>query len=692
MTNQTLTLHAGYLAANLLLALASLTVAYAGFREERRTARLLATIEYGTWVFFSVVIGVFMALGALPPLVGWNEARLLRVDVAAWCFAAVAMILIVPARRQLGGLCVDGVQGIRAWWPRLADARIALSALAIAACLGVGAYKIVAYPPHLWDVMTYHLTPVAEWHQRAEMPVSLPHVDNYQQSAINRAFLGGSLLNLWGFWFFSNLVVVELYPLIYTVAITAGLLRLFRFLRIRRETALLFTAVVVSTPIVLLHLHACKNYTAYIYPWTSAAFLLAQNLKTPRRRQLLMVAFPFGVAWSSKVVSSFVLPVMFALFVAARIRLEGRSIVRREGRLWLAAATACLVAVTALSWFWVYRNYRNEGTYFSRLTRGKEAFALTWGDVRQRNFVPGAEGRPGLPGYRNLKILAANVVDYRRRVWDRCPNPDGRLRYSVDGFGMSNFGAVYFSFGQVFFLALLLWYRKRRLHSPRRRALVFLSAVAGVSLLMHWVVYYNPWSYRSHMFLPLIVLPAGLYALYLSFAGRLPGFVQGALCLAIAFHLAACVYTDETEDPRRFQIASLPLANRTVAHYFREWPETERVDLAPSAATVGACTRYHVFPWYDPTFRRHVVPLTREQLGDRRAVDEARLDLLYFNRVLKADGRPAPSPDPLRLSPLHFGHVPGTTCLAVVNSRCRDYSPAADAEEDWADAPLANSD
>ena len=684
MTNQTLTLHAGYLAANLLLALASLTVAYAGFREERRTARLLATIEYGTWVFFSVVIGVFMALGALPPLVGCEGARLLRVDVAAWCFAAVAMILIVPARRQLGGLFADGVRGIRAWWPRLADARIALSALAIAACLGAGAYKIVAFPPHVYDVMAYHLTPVAEWQQRAEMPLWLPHVDNYQQSMINRTFLGGSLLNLWGFWFFGNIVVVELYPLFYTVAITAGLLRLFRFLRIRREQALLFTAVVVSTPIVLLHVHTCKNYAAYVYPWTSAAMLLAQNLHRPRPRQLLMVAFPCGLAWSSKVVSSFVLPVTWALFAAARIRFEGWSVVRREGRLWLCGGAVCLAAVTALSWFWVYRNYHNEGTYFSRLTRGKEAFALTAGcGGERRELLPDARDVP-LPAWKNLRILAANVRDYPGRAFDRCPALDGRLRYSVDGFGISNFGALYFSFGQAFLLVLALLYWRRPLRTPPRRALAFLAVTAGVSLLMHWVVYYNPWSYRSHMFLPLVVLPAALYTLYVCHGRRVPGIVRGALYLGIAFHFAVCAYAEETLDQRRLQIAKLPLANRTVAHYFREWPKTDGVNVAPSTATVGAHTGSQVFPWYDPSLKRRVVPIACERLGDRRAlyeaVDEARLDLLYFRSPPQRADAPASAPALFEMSPLRFGYVPGTTYLAIVNHRCRRYTPPADAE------------
>jgi hypothetical protein len=392
-----------------------------------------------------------------------------------------------------------------------------------------------------------------------------------------------------------------------------------------------------------------------------------------------MVAFPCGLAWSSKVVSTFVLPVMFVLFLAARLRLEGWPAVRREGRLWLTVGAACLVAVVALSWFWVYRNYCNEGTYFSRLTRGKEAFALTWGAAgRQHDFVPVADESP-LPGYKNARILAANVIDYLRRVCDRCPNPDGRWRYSIDGFGMSNFGAAYFSFGQIFFVALGTLYWRRSLRKPQHFALVFLVVLAGVSLLMHWVVYYNPWSYRSHMFLPLVVLPAALYALHVSFGGRLPRFVQGTLYLTIAFHLAACMVAEETNTPRRLQIAGLPLANRTVAHYFREWPKTDGANLAPITASVGACTAGHLFPWYDPALKRRVLPLTGQQIKDRhtfyKAVEAARLDLLYLHAPPELHDAQTQALDVFRLSPLRFGYIPGTTCLAIVNNRCRSYTP-----------------
>ena len=523
-----------------------------------------------------------MALGALPERIGFPEARLLRRNVVTAVFAAVGAGGLILMRRSAGRLAADAREASGPF-RRLLKSRLAVfSLLMIVLLLGTGLSKVIRYTPHVFDVLSYHLEPVARWHQEGRMPVTIP-VTQWQQDAwkpatsptgassvfenANREFLGGSLLNLWAFWFFDNIVIIALPAVVFSIGLCLALYRILRFLSIRAPMALFFTAAIMSTPAVLMHMDTCKNYTFYVYPWVSLTFLLAENLTGIDRRRLILGAFPFALAWSSKIVSTFVLPLTLGVFLAAYLLAHRRRIVRivkKDALFAVAFAAACLVLAGSTSWFWVYRNYVNDGTYFMRLK--EQSWALTISGMQEEyDNAPFRDSFEGLPFAKNIRILMGNVTSYASRVQDPCVRGD---TYEFDGKFASNFGLIYFSFGQAFLLLYLLLFARRRL-KPRRAALFFLAAAGIMAMLAHWSVYFNPYSYRSHLFWPLMTLPISLYALRVMTAGRLRTLCVALITVGILFHWWTTLYdANRTTDERRIITDNLPLMNRPIAQYW----------------------------------------------------------------------------------------------------------------------------
>ena len=623
-----------FAAASVLLVFFCIAAAYAAAQRGGVRHAGLFAVEFGIWLFTFLVIAVFMSLGGAH-VVGLGKG-LLRREVATWVFAGMGVGGLVVFRRAAAVLlrAVAGEVGRLTYSRRRRRAEIMAASL-LALLLVTGLYKIVSYTPHTYDVMAYHLHPVAEWHHEGFMPVTIPYDGNPHFNNVNRAFLGASLMNLWAFWLCANIVLIELPAILFTVALASAILRFLRHLRIRPAPALFLTAAVLSIPAVLLHMDTCKNYTAYIYPWVSLIFLFAENIRAPGRGALAFGVFPFAVAWSCKIVSTFVLPVTFGVFLLFLFLTGKRAPTKRH----LAAAglllVGCLLAAGAASWFWIFRNYANDGVYFYRL-KGREQFAVTvggrHGDV---DHMPFEDRFGGLPFSNNIRIFAGNVCAYRSRIQDPPVRGD---TYEVDGKYASNFGLIYFSVGQVFLVLYLVMIFPRKPRKPRRMALAFITIVAAVALGLHWGVYYNPYSYRSHLFFPLLVLPVALYSARLILKRRLRCVLHALVGAAIAFHFCATLFdAARTTDARRLQTENLPLAERQMSLYWHNMDLRDGMFAFGDDVTMACLTptkmQTFFFPLYDTRFRRKMVWMPDEAASDRgrfkQFLDFHAVDVVY---------------------------------------------------------------
>jgi len=659
-----------FTAASVLLIFCCMVAAHAAARRAGVRCAGLFGIEFGIWLFTFLVITVFMALGA-GHVLGF-DGGLLRRETAAWVFAIIALAGLVVMRRAAGIFLASWASGITKLFHRRLRLGTWLAAGLLALLLGTGLSKVIRYTPHTYDVMAYHLTPVAEWRHQGLMPVTIPYDANPHFSNVNRAFLGASLMNLWAFWLCGNIVLIELPAVIFTVALAAAVVRFLRTLRVTPTLALFFAAVVLSTPAVMVHMDNCKNYTAYIYPWVSLILLLAGNLRGLRPTALAFGVFPFAVAWSCKIVSTFVLPLTFGIFIMF-VLFSTRGARRKRS---LAAAglllAASLLAAGAASWFWIFRNYANDGVYFYRL-KGRERFAVTvggrHGDIDHMPF----KGRfEGLPFSKNVRIFAGNVSAY----WSRIQDPPVRGdTYEVDGKYASNFGLVYFSAGQVFLLVYLALILPRKILKPRRRALAFVTVVAFVALALHWGVYYNPYSYRSHIFFPLLVLPVALYSARIVLGRKVAHVVYALLAVAVGFHWWTTLFdAARTTDLRRLQTENLPPVEREMSLYWHNMTPRDGMFAFGDDVTIACLTPTKMstffFPLYDTRLRRKIIWVPDETAanGERfeRFLRTHAVDVVY------CDNGEIPHPAGLVL-------IPDTRYFFwVMNRRGRDGRDDAD--------------
>lgn len=623
-----------FAAASILLVLFCIAAAYgAAQRGGVRHAGLFA-VEFGVWFFTFLVITVFMSLGGAH-VVGLGRG-LLRREVATWVFAVIGVGGLGICRRSAAALLRASAGEIRRlMYSRRRRSAEILAAFLLALLLLTGLYKIVNYTPHTYDVMAYHLAPVATWHHEGFMPATIPYDANPHFNNVNSAFLGASLMNLWAFWLCGNIVLIQLPAILFTVALASAVLRFLRHLRIRPPLALFLTAAVLSIPAVLVHMDTCKNYTAYVYPWVSLIFLFAENLQAPRPGALAFGIFPFAVAWSCKIVSTFVLPVTFGIFLLFLLFSGRRSLTKRR----LAGAglllVGCLLAAGAASWFWIFRNYANDGVYFYRL-KGREQFAVTVGGRHSDvDHMPFKDRFGGLPFSKNIRIFAGNVCTYWARIQDPPVRGD---TYEVDGKYASNFGLIYFSVGQVFLVLYLVAILPRKPWKRRRTALAFITLVAAVALGLHWGVYYNPYSYRSHIFFPLLVLPVAFYSARLILKQRVRCVLYALVGAAIAFHWCATLFdAARTTDWRRLQTENLPLAEREMSLYWHNMDLRDGMFAFGDDVTMACLTptkmQTFFFPLYDTRLRRKIVWMPDETASDRgrfeQFLDFHAVDVVY---------------------------------------------------------------
>ena len=251
-----------------------------------------------------------------------------------------------------------------------------------------------------------------------------------------------------------------------------------------------------------------------------------------------------------------------------------------------------------------------------------------------------------------------------------------------------------------------------------QRPLCFLFVTCLSTLLLHFLVYYNPWSYRAHLFVPLLVMPVSLWALFHCLGGKLHFHARSLLLLGVVYNLAVCTFAENTTDTRRIWVSNLPLGERSVALYYSDWdlmnttgePRTEALvaalgarpqpageadmesyfypmnlssgtGLLPNDAVVAALattstqyfydrasgkavaglSNYPLFPLFDPELKRQVIPVTPVEYsqpeGFGRLLESRGVDFVFLGFET-----PGPNSNPLRLS-----LIPGTTYLAIVN-------------------------
>lgn len=369
--------------------------------------------------YIAIFVGLTTAVLLALALLGW----LLPTAVTIACLALLAVVFAVPGSRGiLLGLPVEGREAIQSasrWWFALPKSLRVLAAV-LGAVLAVRfVFLILALPPFVWDVLTYHLTNVAVWTQSGRLAM----ID----SPVARVYLpaNAEVFTTWFTVFLHHDIVVEAAGIPgYLMACTA-VYSLARRLGCGPAAALVASLAYATTPGLLLAATGAKND-----PLMAGILLLIMAIvvdlvlrpqASPRRNiagqlALLIALALYGLGTKSYLlhISTGVVAIAVALPWAAKNRGRWGQILRTaraelqhagSGHRW---AIGGLLAVSLmLGFYWYGRNFLLTGNPFYPMGI----------DVGSTTVIEGV--------HNNIPISLSQLADNLESLWGKLGDRSG---------------------------------------------------------------------------------------------------------------------------------------------------------------------------------------------------------------------------------------------------------------------------
>lgn len=171
--------------------------------------------------------------------------------------------------------------------------------------------KIYYLPPHVGDVLSYHLHPVAEWFQQAKLT-------NYMDSPVyrgNQNPLGAKYLHLWFILFNGEITWIELPQFLFGLMLAFTTYSLMLRLNVVRRIAMRMAVLIYFVPTVLLQSRTCQDHLIHAACSMAALLFLVDIVFKHRHDRIvflgLTLAYLFGIKKHSVVVIAMLVPALF---------------------------------------------------------------------------------------------------------------------------------------------------------------------------------------------------------------------------------------------------------------------------------------------------------------------------------------------------------------------------------------------
>lgn len=355
-------------------------------------------------------------------------------------------------------------------------------------------FKVVWFPPHIWDVFVYHLPPAVEWYQQGFIPPVLETDVN----RINGAPLGMTVLAYWFFIFFRDDMLVEMPMLLWALMLVPVSIAVLRQSGVSRPWAVKFAVLIFFLPIVIMQASTVKDHLGLNVGFIAGLLFLAEFLKDRNYRLLIPAAAALGLALGYKIAAPVHIVVALSVFLVlfwARYRSTVFETPHRQALLKTLGMSA--IIVVAISGYWYLRNLlvygRLHGAYGTTLSEVGEHVASDAGAVDR---VLGMLAHSGflLP---NLRQFIPRVFDFQNS-------------YGADLVGISGFGPQFAAFGLLALVAAVAAVFVRRM---RQQPIFLLSSVAVCLFIVFMFVNWNVNNYRILSFFPMLLIAyAGVQA------------------------------------------------------------------------------------------------------------------------------------------------------------------------------------
>jgi hypothetical protein len=334
-----------YLAGVAWLGLSLGTVAVATALVARRRLAGL-TGEVRLLAVFLVAIAALVGIHLLPLLLGVLTRATPVAAGALLCVALWRLLPVAPPSR-LGG-APPGPPGSRPAW-------VVAALAAGAAAVGLLAYTAaVALVPFVQvDVVNFHLPGVARWIQSG----SLWHADQFLAYQAQAYYPNtGDLVHLAAVLPWHQEFAVRYIALPFVAATGVGVYALARELRAPAPTAVIFAAVAVTLPTVLVSNVDFELTDAIMYAtFVAGALFLARHVRTRAGIDLALAGIGLGLSFGVKWYAVSSVAVVVAVWAA------GLLVARRGWRPVLGDVARLVGLVAAFGGIWLVRNWVEAG-------------------------------------------------------------------------------------------------------------------------------------------------------------------------------------------------------------------------------------------------------------------------------------------------------------------------------------------
>jgi hypothetical protein len=550
-------------------------------------------LDFAVFIFLSIFLTTLYML--LAGLIG----LLAPLPLLVLSLIGLLVLLTIPGLRVVSlGFITDSrsfLRQLKAWWRTLPRWLQWFSALAIALSAVRFAVLIFTFPPFVWDALTYHLTNVAEWTQRARITLFDTSMTRIYTPANYETF------TLWFTVFLHHDVVVEAAGLPAYVLAAASVYAIGRGIGISPASSWFGALTYASMPALLLATTGTKNdpHMAAYYLLLMALLvnLVRRNSRHGEPRSLGAILLLLVVLLYAFGTKAYIIHIAPGFLLLGLLRQDGHfgykrwwgalieafQEAKRSTKPQILVLSCILIAAVFLGGYWNIRNWVLKGNPF-----------YPYGvQIESQMVLSGAEREAELSFDRFLE-------NSRDLLFEKFGDKHARIVPDLD----STTGWGWFVYGlgiAALFLAVF------RSGPVRILALSFLVSLA----VIFFSIRPSPWNMRYVIWFPAIFSLAFAWVMEnLDQQQKIPfGGIRVLAILAMALNFTAMLNYGRIP-PDRFQaMYDLPLLERDAASLRLNMPgEYENtLKIVPRDAVLG----------YNVHSNGFIYPLYRADLSQR---------------------------------------------------------------------------
>jgi hypothetical protein len=556
-------------------------------------------------------------------------------------------------------------------------------------------WKIYYLPPHVGDVLSYHLHPVVEWFQQG-------HVIHFTDSPVwrvNNNPLGAKFLHLWFIVFFKEITWIELPQFLFGLLLCISSYGVMLRMGVKRAVALRYAVLIYFLPAVLLQSRTGQDHLILAACTVTALLYFIDVFYREEYSRIVFLALALAYLFGVKKHAPLVIFMLFPALMLSRGLSVGKvwAFIRGHRRVLIASAPILVVS----GWYFMAQNelfsellFRfmrlNAGTFLLKfilpvtllvlLAVGIRKALVKWPAIktlprRRLVTVPVALACIAALGYGVIKTMPhikpflkshTTPLMFMNRDFDsqypafkskfmknllafpfRIRDVGLYTPYTPDLLEKSGFGIQFFGFGLIAYLVLLPLAVFKKEY--RAGVMGFLIIFAILLLLSYFFLYFSWANYRSFMFFAVTGLM--LWAFIQSRWIEQPyyrGFVDLLLLVMVLFSAAACFFEGNLYPERLKTVVTAAPQERTTVKYANlvwNWPgpgkSWEIIDrhIAP-AEPVGFSGGGDAwtFPYFDNRLKRKVYYIDYLPGFDVKKQEKGNTvyRMLQFNRDFRA--------------------------------------------------------